>query len=188
MVETITPVVHGGSRLRYLTSIALHTLGATLAAGVFGAALGGLGALLRAPWGRAGALAVLAVAVLYLLREVAGLRIPIPDRHRQVPDWWRNFYSPLVASLLYGLGLGIGFLTFLTYGTFVAVSVGAVASGDALVGALLCAPFGFARGIVVLVGARGVMGPVDDLAASAWPRVANALVLGAVVVAALPAV
>jgi hypothetical protein len=89
-----------------------------------------------------------------------------------------------VASLLYGLGLGIGFLTFLTYGTFVAVTVGAVASGDPPTGALLCGPFGLARGLSVLAGARSEAGPLDRLADTAWPRLVNAAALVGVVAAA----
>ena len=185
MVETITPVVHGGRRGRYLGSIVLHTLGATAAAAAFGALLGGLGALLGAPWGQAGTIAVLTAGTLYLLREAFRLPIPIPDRHRQVPQWWRTFYSPPVASLLYGLGLGVGFLTFLTFGTFVAVAVGALASGSVGAGTLICAPFGLARGLSVLVGAAGDgVSSLDDLAGTPWPRLVNASALGAVVLAA----
>lgn len=184
MVETITPVVHGGSRSRYLLSIALHTLGATLAAAAFGALLGALGAVLDAPWGRAGVAAIAAVAAVYLLREGFGLPVPIPDRHRQVPEWWRTFFSPSMAAFLYGLGLGIGFLTFLTFGTFVAVAVAAFVSGDALVGAALCGCFGLTRGLSVLVGASGGetrTAALDDLSATRWPRLVNAVSLGAVV-------
>jgi hypothetical protein len=188
MVETITPVVHGGSRSRYLLSIALHTVGATIAAAAFGALLGALGTLLDAPWGTAGAIVVLVVAGLYLFREALRLPIPVPDRHRQVPEWWRRFYSPPVASLLYGFGLGIGFFTFLTFGTYVAVTVGALVSGDVWTGVLICAPFGAARGISVLVGASGTgASPLDELATTPWPRAANALALGGIVIASLAA-
>jgi hypothetical protein len=179
MVETITPVVNG-SRVRYLWSIVLHTFGATVAAAAFGALLGAIGALLRAPWGEAGLAAIGLVAGLYLLRDAVGVPIPIPDRHKQVPAWWRNFYSPPVAALLYGFGLGIGFLTFLTFGTFVAVAVAAVASGDPLIGAALCAPFGLARGLSILVGVRWSMEDVDEVAASSWPRALNSVALAAI--------
>jgi hypothetical protein len=187
MVETITPVVHEGRRGRYFLSVLLHTIGATVAAALFGALLGLVGAVVDAPWGAAGTIAVLVVAALYFLREALGAPIPIPDRHRQVPAWWRNYFSPPVASLLYGLGLGIGFLTFLTFGTFVAVTIGAVASGDPLTGALLCAPFGLARGLSVLVGFRSEPGPLDDLAATHWPRGLNAVALAAIVLGAATA-
>src|SRR5438874_1983175 len=53
MVETITPVVHGG-RGRWIGAVVLHVAGATLTAAVFGALLGGVGLLLGAPFGRAG--------------------------------------------------------------------------------------------------------------------------------------
>lgn len=187
MVETIVPVVHGDSRRRYLASVALHTLGATLAAVAFGALLGGTGLLLGAPWGLAGAVLVAVVSLVYAAREGVGLRVPLPCRRRQVPQWWRTFFSPPVTAFLYGLGLGVGFLTFLTYGTYVAVSVAALVIGSPLLGALLLAPFGLARGISVLLAARtssseGAAVLVDRLQAiglTRLPRTVNAAALTA---------
>ncbi|MGI8804852.1 MAG: hypothetical protein ACR2IN_04065 [Thermoleophilaceae bacterium] len=196
MVETIVPVVHGDSRRRYLATVALHTLGTTLAATAFGALLGGLGALLGAPWGVAGAVLVAAVSLLYAAREAVGLRVPLPCRRRQVPQWWRSFFSPSVTALLYGLGLGVGFLTFLTYGTYVAVTVAAFAVGDPLVAALLLAPFGIARGLSVLLAARvtsfeggaAVVDRIQAVGQTRAPRAVNAVALAALAGAALLAV
>jgi hypothetical protein len=181
MVEAIVPVVHGSSRLRYALSVVLHVLGATLSAAAVGALLGAIGAFGAAPWGSVGPIAVGTVALLYAAREGFGVPIPIPDAHRQVPDWWRSFYSPPVASFLYGLGLGPGYFTFLTFGTYVAVSVGALVSGNPLVAAAVCAPFGLARGLSVLVSAGAhsgeeagrVIDRLESLADSPLPRVAN---------------
>jgi cytochrome c biogenesis protein CcdA len=153
MVETITPAVHGGRNFSYYRSVALHVLGAMFSAALFGLALGGLGALLGGPW-EAGAWAVVIAAVLYAARELLGLPVPLPDLDRQVPEWWRTYFSPPIASFLYGLGLGVGYLTFLSFGTLVAVTVGAVVSADPLTGAALMAPFGAARGLGVLVSRR----------------------------------
>jgi hypothetical protein len=195
MVETISPVVHGGRGARYRLSVLLHTLGAVLAASAFGAVLGGAGAVLWAPWGRWGLVALAVVAAAYALREAAGVPVPIPDRARQVPDWWRTFYSPGTAAFLYGMGLGVGFLTFLSYGTFVAVAAAAVASGSPLAGAALCAPFGLARGLSIVVangtlGSRGpgtAVGTLEELATTRLPRAANALALAGVTVSAAAA-
>ena len=66
MVETISPVVHGG-RGRWLGTLALHALGATGTAAMFGAVLGWIGGSLGAPWGRTGLLALGAVGVVYAL-------------------------------------------------------------------------------------------------------------------------
>jgi hypothetical protein len=200
MVETITPVVHGGSRRKWGTAVAAHTLGAALSAEALGAALGWAGGAVTAPWGLTALVAVAAVAGLYAGRELFGLPLSIPDRRRQVPEHWRWRYPAHVASFLYGLGLGIGFLTHVRHGTLVAVSVAAAASGNPLAGALVMAPFGLSRGfsLIVTVRARtsedlrGIAERLDRVAASRLPRIVNGgalLVLAAVsgVAAAGPA-
>ena len=146
MVETITPVVYG-SRARWAVAFLLHVVGATATAGLFGAALGAVGGLLDAPWGRAGALVLAAAAGIYALGELPRVTATVPQLRRQVPDWWREFFSWPVAAFLYGAGLGVGFFTYLSHGTLVVVALGALASGDAWVGALVVAPFGLARGL-----------------------------------------
>ena len=113
----------------------------------FGAALGLIGGLLEAPWGRAGALAVAVVALVYALGELPRVTATVPQLRRQVPDWWREFFSWPLAATLYGAGLGVGFLTYVSHGTLVAVAVAALATGDPVVGALIVAPFGLVRGL-----------------------------------------
>ena len=192
MVETINPVVYGGaagSRSRYRTALALHVLGAAAAAASFGAALGGLGSLLGAPWGAAGVLAVAAAAGLYMLREAFRVPVPVLEARRQVPDWWRTFFSRNVTAFLYGAGVGIGFVTYLGHGTLLVVSIAAVASGRPLVGTLLLVPFGLARALAIGVGARteDPSGLVNRLAAFArrgWPRLAHGVALGLVALTA----
>ena len=190
MVETITPVVHGGSRSRWGISLALHAIGAAMAAAIVGSLLAGAGALLGAPWGVPGAVLVVAAAALYVAREL-GAPVPVPQLRRQVPDWWRTFFPPHLAALLYGLGLGPGFLTYLGHGTVVAVSVAAFASGRPLLGAAVLAPFGLARGLgpVLSFGVRSpsdaaaLVERLDRSASKARWRVANALALSMVLVA-----
>ena len=191
MAQTITPVVHGGRRRRWGVSVALHALGATLSAAAFGAALGGLGSLLGAPWGKWGLWVAAAIAVAYAARELLGLKVPIPALRRQVPEWWRTFFSRPTASFLYGLGLGIGFLTYVSFGTLVAVSAVLLVLGDPVRGAVAMGAFGLARGLSVLVSAGAgseasldrVMARLDGLATSAVPRVANGAALIALSVA-----
>lgn len=187
MVETITPVVHGGRRGRWARDVALHVGGATLSAAAFGAVLGAAGAVLGAPWGRGGLLVVVAVSGTYLLREAGAVSVPVPQLRRQVPEWWRTFFTAPVASFLYGAGLSVGFLTFLRQGTLVAVAVAAASSGRLGVGALLVAPFGIARGLSVLATARirapeegrALVGRLEAAAsAPAW-RTAHVAALGA---------
>lgn len=186
MVETITPVVYGARR-KWFGAVVLMTVGATGAAALFGAALGATGRAFGAPWGTAGFAAVAAVAAAYALREIAGAKIPVLQARRQVPEWWRTYYSPPVAALLYGTGLGIGFFTYLTYGTLVAVAMLALAGGSPLLGVVVLAPFGLARALTVIVVRNADSGEaltslVHRLAALGRARrvsVGNALALSA---------
>src|SRR5215211_4204663 len=182
MVETITPVVHGGSRSRWGISLALHAIGAAVAAATVGLLLAGAGALLGVPWGVPGAVLVASAAALYVAREL-GAPVPVPQLRRQVPDWWRTFFPPHVAA----------FLTYLGHGTVVVVSVATFASGRPLVGAAVLAPFGLARGLGP-VHALGVRSPsdaaalverLDRFASRGRLRVANALALSIVLVATI---
>ena len=190
MVETITPVVHGG-RARWLGTLTLHALGATVTAAVFGAALAWVGGLLGAPWGRSGLVALTAAAAAYGLAELSRRRLPIPQLRRQVPDWWRTFFGRSLAAVLYGAGLGVGFFTYLAHGTLVVVAFAALASGRPGIGALVVAPFGLARGLSAAMAWRSdtperSRALVDRLVAAPEGRrkAANSLVLAAVVVAA----
>jgi hypothetical protein len=193
MVETVAPVVYGEKRSRYRLALLLHILAATASAAVVGLAAGTLGYLLGAPWGTGGLIAVALAAALYAFRELGGVPIPVPDRHKQVPLWWRTFYSPPVAGMLYGFGIGVGYLTYLSFGTYFVVTIAAGATGDPLVGAALTAPFGLGRGLsVALANLRAGsssqpsgIDTVDSLAETRWPKAANASVLGVVVVLAL---
>ena len=78
MVETITPVVYGG-RTRWAAALVLHVAGATATAALFGAVLGVVGALLEAPWGRAGLLAVAVTATVYALGELPRVTATVPQ-------------------------------------------------------------------------------------------------------------
>ena len=190
MVETISPVVHGGRNRSYWTAIALHTFGATLSAALLGAALGGLGWLLGAPWGDWGYLLIAAVAFLYFAREAFNLPIPLPQLRRQVPDWWRTYFSPPVAALLYGFGLGVAFLTYVSFGTLAVVSVAVIATANPLVGALCFAVFGLARSLplVALSTGQTSMERLEDLSSRRLPHNVNGaaiVILGAAAVLAL---
>jgi hypothetical protein len=197
MVQTITPVVHGGRRSRWQAAVALHVIGAGVSAAAFGAVLGTGGSILGAPWDRGGAFLVGGIALVYAAGETVGFPVPIPDRRRQVPEWWRSSFSFNASAFLYGVGLGIGFLTFVRYGTLVAVSAVAIASGDPLIGAALMAPFGLARGISVAVAWSGtsaervqrVVDRLESLAHGPVPKVANTslLILMGLVAFLLPA-
>lgn len=187
MVETISPMVHGGRNTSYFRAVVFHTFGAALSAAALGAVLGALGSASGAPWGEIGLWVAVGIAALYALRELAGVNIPLLDLDRQVPMWWRSFFGHDVAAFLYGLGLGVGFVTYLSFGTLIAVAATALVSGSPGVGLLCLLPFGVARGLSVLAVGKGDPGDLlerlEGPAVRARARLVNGLALVAASVA-----
>jgi hypothetical protein len=190
MVETITPMVHGGSRTRWGAALAIHVLASTAVAGAFGAVLATFGRLLGAPWGGAWWPALAIGAFGAGAHELFATPFAIPQLRRQVPDWWRTFFGPYAAAALYGGALGVGFLTFVTRATLVVVAAAVIASGEPVVGAMLMAPFGFARALGAVAAGSGDERIVDRLARVGGHRtvtLANAAAVGLVGLAAIVA-
>jgi hypothetical protein len=148
MVETFTPAVCG-SRRRQRLALAGFALGAVAASALVGAALGAVGALL----GTELAFLVAALALLAAAREAGFVRLPLPQLRRQVPERWRSEYPLPVWSVGYGIGLGLGFLTFQPVATFWVACAAAVALGKPLAAGLCFAAYGAGRALM-----------------TAWPR------------------
>jgi hypothetical protein len=141
MVETFTPAVCG-SRPRRRVAIALFSLGALLASAALGAALGFAGGLV----GTTPALVAAAVlAALAALRETGILRVPLPQSRRQVPERWRSDLPLPVWSAGYGVGLGLGVLTFQPVATFWVACGAALALGRPAPAACCFALYGAGR-------------------------------------------
>jgi hypothetical protein len=193
MVDTIAPVVHGGSRKRWAAALALHVVGATISAAVLGGLFGAAGSALGAPWGVAGTAVIVVVALAYGVREAVGLRMPIPDARRQVPQWWREHFSSGTTAFLYGAGLGVGFATHLRHGTLVAVGAVVLSAGDPAFGMAAFAGFGLARSLAVAVTWTATDGReaarlarvLERAAVGPGPRLANGGALLGVAVVAL---
>ena len=180
-----------GSRSRWGISLALHAVGAAVAAAIVGSLLAGAGALLGAPWGVPGVVLVAAAAALYVARELG-----LPCRCRSCGGRCRTGgarSSPARRGVPLRARPRPGFLTYLGHGTVVVVSVAAFASGRPLLGAAVLAPFGLARGLGPVL-AFGVRSPsdaaalverLDRSASKARWRVANALALSMMLVAAV---
>src|SRR5919109_1457042 len=123
MLETFTPAVCG-SRNRQRVAIALFAASAVTAAAGLGALLGAAGTSFGA---RRLVLVAAALALLAAVREAGLVRLPLPQRRRQVPEGWR-FRLPLpLWATGYGGGLGLGFLTHQPVSTFWVACAGALA-------------------------------------------------------------
>ncbi len=162
MVETFTPAVCG-SRRRQRLALTGFAVGAVAASALVGAALGAVGALL----GTQLAFLVAALALLAAAREAGIVRLPLPQLRRQVPERWRSELPLPVWSVGYGIGLGLGFLTFQPVATFWVACAAAVALGKPLAAGLCFAAYGAGRALMAAWPRHGQADPtaaVESLA------------------------
>ncbi len=157
MVGIIRPVVYRDHQLlNWAIALLLHLLGNILGAIVIGVLFGMLGQLLvpriggRTLW----IPAVLGpLSVLYSLAEIDLVRLPNPQWDQQVPEIWRRKFHPQIASLLYGLALGMGVTTRIITGMVYIVLLGILAWGNLGYAILTFSLCGVGRVLpVVLIG------------------------------------
>jgi sulfite exporter TauE/SafE len=156
MVGTILPIVYRERQQKNSSSALWFYAAGCLVGGVcLGGLLGAIGTSI--PWQalsirqRSVVLAVSGfLGLLYSIRELGLWRVPILQSTWQVPEIWRRVLSPQAASLLYGLGLGVGIATRVPVSTFYITVVWATLVGNPILGGIGMAMFGLGRAFPIL--------------------------------------
>lgn len=154
-----------GALVRYTPTFLLHGAGYALGAVILGLVLGLAGGLL----GFAGA-SVLTHAALGLAGLVYGahqlgfLRVPYPQRRAQVPHDARQRFPMWFIGGLYGISLGLNYLTYVQTPILYLVTAAAVASGNVTSAIVLFLAFNAGRFLPMAVNYL----PVSDIAVQTW--------------------
>jgi len=152
VAETVAPVVHGVRR--WLVAVTAFAAGSTAAGAALGWTLGWASAR-AGGGGEHGAWAAAAVVAAYAAREAGLVRLPVPQLRRQVPQRWREVLPLPATAVLYGAGLGVGFVTYVPVATLAAVAA-AIALADPASGTVALAAFGAGRAIVLVAATMGL--------------------------------
>ena len=157
MLASIHPLGERARQRRWGVTMSAYLFGSALAAAVFGAVLGGIGALLAGPVPtRSGISAVLIVALcalgLAFDLHLGGIRLP--TIHRQVDKDWLDRYRGWVVGVGFGLQLGVGVVTIVNTAAVYATFTVALLSGSARAGLVVGTTFGLVRAVVLLVVVR----------------------------------
>lgn len=154
MALTINPAV-SGTRKRWFIHIAAFFigvwLGGLISLAVVIAVVGGLGSLLP----RVALAACLLGVIFWAAAKDLGAPLWLPYRQRQVPEWLRDALPPGAIAVLYGVMLGVGFLTLFTYSTQLAmlVALPLVRSEAIMLGAIAAFAAGKTLVLAVATGA-----------------------------------
>ncbi|MGO9790111.1 MAG: hypothetical protein ACLP8S_11665 [Solirubrobacteraceae bacterium] len=127
-------------------------IGAVLAGGLAGAALGALGALGALLPGdeQARAVALTALLAAALLLDATPLRRRLPSTRRQVNEDWLGRYRGWVYGIGFGAQLGMGVVTIVTTAMVYAALACALLCPSVAAGALVGVCFGAVRGLSLL--------------------------------------
>lgn len=154
MVATICPVGDGtrsvGNRTLDAVVFLLGCVGGGLIVGLSLASLGEF--TVRPLMNDLSIAAVIAmVAALALALEVGGVKVELPALRRQVPATWRNLYGARLAAAGWGMQLGAGFLTYVTWPGFYVALVSTLFLGLPF-GPVILALYALLRGLQPLYG------------------------------------
>ena len=82
------------------------------------------------------------------IREWFG--VPVPTGHWLVPRWWRHFPPPTYQAL-FGMILGMGWLTKIPFASYYLLVIVVLHAGDVTFGSIAMGSFGLARSIPLVV-------------------------------------
>lgn len=149
----------------WLPTFAMHGAGYALGALILGTALGAAGALLGfAGLGTLALVVLAAVGLIYGAHQLDFLRVPYPQRRAQVPHDARQRFPKWVIGGLYGLSLGLDYLTYVQTPLLYLVTLAALFTGNVPEAIALIALFNLGRFLPVAVNAL----PIPDHAIQAW--------------------
>jgi len=129
----------------------LFLLGAIAAAALVGGALGAAGHALGSDIvARPIRVLAAAVALAYATAELTGRWLPVPSSPWRVPQRWGLLGQPVFGAA-FGVALGTGFVTAVTYAGYYFLLATTFVVSDPLVGATIMAMFGATRGLTTVL-------------------------------------
>lgn len=164
MATTISPAVSRVADRQWISYVGAHGFGVMVGASLafvvlasFAAGTEAMGGLFL--WALIGA----SVVLLAVMRDV-GLNVPVPYRNVQVPQVLRYLLPHSSLFAVYGVQLGLGFLTRYTYSTHTAVMVAlplVVASPLLVLGSIFALAVGKSLVLLAAVGTSADEGPFE---------------------------
>lgn len=151
--------------VKYTPTFLLHGAGYALGAAILGVILGLAGGLLGFPGAAVPTLAAFGLAgLVYGAHQLGFLRVPYPQRRAQVPHDARQRFPMWFIGGLYGISLGLNYLTYVQTPILYLVTAAAVASGNVTSAIVLFLAFNAGRFLPMVVNYL----PVSDIVVQNW--------------------
>lgn len=153
LVGALTPLGKEAHNYKlWFKSVLAYTAAGTVSSIIVGAALGIIGRYVIGETVRGPACYVTAsIGLILTAREWNIFSFNLPERKRQTEKFWAHEFGFAGASLLWGLHIGLGFFTRITYSGFWALVAITLALGDPVFGAVLMSAYWLGRVLSVWV-------------------------------------
>jgi hypothetical protein len=186
MIYVIRP--SGGRLLNWLSwfyQAILYTLAASFSSGFSGFVAALIGRTLNLNVIESSLLIVGIISILYGLKEVGYIKLPMPQRKWQVPISW-IVNRKYVGAFFYGLTIGAGYLTYITYSGFYVWILLALFLGNPLYGFIIGLIYGLGRSLPLIFGGLSLhfnestvasFSQLVFLRANIWKKVSSVLLI-----------
>lgn len=135
----------------WFRSVLAYTVAGCVSAVLVGAVLGAVGRGLGGPAGGAAFYLIGFLSLVLAAREWGWIGFRLPERKLQTEKVWVHEFGFVTASAMWGLHIGLGFATRVTYGGFWVLVAVALALGDPVYGAVLMLVYWLGRTLPVWV-------------------------------------
>jgi cytochrome c biogenesis protein CcdA len=153
LVGALTPLGKEAHNYKlWFRSVLSYTATGTVSSIIVGAALGIIGRYVIGETIRGPAYYITAsIGLILTAREWNILSFNLPERKLQTEKFWVHQFGFVGASLLWGLHIGLGFFTRITYSGFWALVAITLALGDPVFGAALMSAYWLGRVLSIWV-------------------------------------
>jgi cytochrome c biogenesis protein CcdA len=153
LVGALTPLGKEAHNYKlWFKSVLAYTAAGMVSSIIVGAALGIIGRYMIGEAIRGPAYYITgSIGLILTAKEWNILRFNLPERKQQTEKFWAHQFGFVGASVLWGLHIGLGFFTRITYGGFWALVAIALALGDPIFGAALMSAYWLGRVLSVWV-------------------------------------
>jgi hypothetical protein len=136
----------------YTKTRLFHIAGSLSSAILAGISLGWLGSRLPVRISEQVAWFILGtLSLTFILREFGWMRFPVPQMDRQTNKTWRSRFGPESAAWWWGLDLGSGLTTLVTFSGYWLLVLATLFKGEVIYGGLVIGLYGLGRALSVIL-------------------------------------
>jgi hypothetical protein len=137
------------ARILWLRCVVAYTVAGCISSAIVGMFLGTIGHVIPERYRELLFYPVALLGLVLSARELGWISFWLPERKCQTEKYWIHEFSPVTTSIMWGLHIGLGFATRVTYGGFWLIVAVIIALGTSNAGSVLMLAYWAGRSLSV---------------------------------------